>query len=176
MASKTTPVTTRLTQEDQDFLSRLQLGGATTISEKLRELIAEERLRQAARKDFASALTMVDRLLEGATTAVHVAEKSTKQHSQLVRRVLEWLPDTVAVALAESPAPDDNAPEAAIRRLEEELSIRVLRLMEAVLQAALNPESSLYEPALLDAARLAPVLKIAELIGTRNNNSERSKP
>ncbi len=172
MAMKTHPTTIRLTEDDQTFLASLKMPGATTISDKIRALIEDRHLQQQAGHDYRSAVILANGLMAPIQEAVRVAENNHKIHSQLVRRVIEWTPELLAVLMAEG-AGNDNKElnKAALEHLEQSLVEQVSRLMDTALQSYLARDTALYNVDNFNEQKLKPLRRLCRLVDDDNHNN-----
>jgi hypothetical protein len=60
---KTVPLSVRVTQDDAEFISRMDIAGAATPSDKVRALLADARKRQEGFRDYPGCLGMVQEML-----------------------------------------------------------------------------------------------------------------
>jgi hypothetical protein len=165
MASKNIQLSTRITEDDAAFLARLQVDDAHTPSDKVRALIAEARRRHEARRDYRSALERAHELLGPILADLSTAEHTSGLHSELVRAVADWLPETIAFLISETaPARGRDAGEA-LRAAERGLADRTFRLIEAVLRLGVTEAAPCYDPAAI-SGRVEPVLALLDVLRT----------
>lgn len=162
MSDKSVALSARLPAEDASFLNEWQVEGATTASEKLRKVVKDARTRANAAQDYTSALRMAQALFAPAIEFIREAEVQTDQHSELVTRMTEWLPELVAYVHSVQGTPGGTT-ESRLRRLEGGVALRVLTLTQSVLQMAVTKNGPLYDPELLDD-RIQSVLDTAQAI------------
>jgi hypothetical protein len=170
MAPKAHPTTMRLTEDDQTFLASLQVAGATTISDKVRALIADRRLIDEAGRDYESALALANNLLAPVQSSIKVAEKEQRVHSQLVHRVMEWAPELLATLLADGPS--GSSSRANLKALEQSLAEQLTRLVDIVLQVSMVRDTALYSADALSPEHLTSVRQLCRLMEFQNNNSD----
>jgi hypothetical protein len=170
MATRLHPTTIRLTEDDQTFLSLLSIPGASTISDKIRALIEDRRVQYEASRDFRSALTLASSLIAPLGDAVKVAENESRMHSQFVRRVLEWMPELVASALADGISSREQVPERQeLEKLERALVDQVMRLVDITLQSYVARDTAFYTPESLNHDKLKPIRRLCRLVEDDNN-------
>lgn len=153
------PVSVRISQEDADFIAQLQLNGATTPSEKIRELLSEARLTYTHAHDYSTALGRVEQLINPARRDILIAEKNLGVHSPLIARAFELVPDLVAILSVQLPADSDLSK---LKQHEHEIMWRLVRLMDGILQLAITGKASAYDDAVLD--ELQNTLKLADIV------------
>ena len=162
MPDKTVPLSARVSQEDADFIQELEIEGAQTPSEKLRVLLREARRRARASEHYPSALTLSQETLSPAMQRIRQTERELGNHSELLSRAMEWLPELMAyVQSAPGMAAADD--EARLRDLESGVALRLTTLMQSILQMSVTREGPFYDPQLL-SARIDPVLDLARVI------------
>lgn len=149
MAKQT--VTLRLDEDDLTYLAGLEMPGAANLSEKIRMLLADARAQRDGLGDFGAAYDFTRRLFAAPERCVRDAEVRTQVRSELIARVLAWLPDTAAFALSgacpRAPRGKDDVEH--LRRLEHGLGERVLALVDSMLQLAHAGFPGCYDPGIL---------------------------
>lgn len=171
MSSKTVPLSVRLPQEDAEFISRQNVPGAKTPSDKLRAIIADARRREAGAGDYRSCLQLAQDLLAPASAKLREAENGAKKHSELVTRLGGWLPDMLAYMMSAMPERNEKETEAGLRALEEGVADRVFVLMESILQLAVTPRCPCYDSRAV-GSRIQPVLALTQAIATLRATGE----
>lgn len=171
MPRKSVPISTRLSSEDADFLAEWRCSDATTPSEKLRAMVSEVRRRQEGVKDYSGALQVATGLIGATLHAVRTAEHEAGVHSELVGRVVEWLPECLAFLIAAAGA-RDSLDRGALDEIEQGLADRVMVLMQSVLQMAVTPKCPCYNPQIIKE-RIQPVLDLAEVVLVENDRLKR---
>lgn len=134
MAKQT--VTLRLDEDDLTFLAKTELAGAANLSEKIRALLAEARSQREGLDDFGAAYDFVRGLLAVPERRIHQAEVASQQRSELVARVLAWVPETVAFVLSGSSLGAGEDTPRSLRDFERGLGERAMVLTESMLQLA----------------------------------------
>lgn len=162
MSIRTVPFSARISVEDAEFIAGLQIEGANTPSDKLRALLAEARRRHDNAGDYAGALHLAQDWLAPARRGILAREHELKLHSELVLRVMDWLPESLAFLLA-SAGSAEHASASDLEQLERGLMERLARLMDAVLQLAVTGSSPCYDPKVV-LERLPSVIQLIRLI------------
>lgn len=170
MTGKSSPTTVRLTDAEQTFLSELKVPGATSISDKIRVLIADRKRQDEAGRNYVSALALADSLLDPMKNAVRALENEHQMHSQLVRRVLELVPDILASLLVEGVTPESDGDD--LKLMEQKLATQLLRVLDAMLQIYMGRESALYEPALFSGERMETLRRLCQAVIQDMNTSK----
>ncbi|MGD8573290.1 MAG: hypothetical protein PVG89_17365 [Gammaproteobacteria bacterium] len=163
MAGKMVPISTRISQEDVEFISQLKVSGATTPSDKVRAIIAEAKRRSTGMEDYSSAFRMMQEFFQPVREYIREAELETGQHSELVTRLIEWLPDMTAYLLSTFTRSDHDINERDLLDLEKGITDRIFRLIESVMQMGVTQQCPCYNPSAINQ-RIAPVLELAQVI------------
>lgn len=160
---KTIPISVRLSQEDAEFLSQLQIEGAATPSDRLRAIIGEARLRRSRPLDYLGCYQMLREQLAPVTEMVRQAELEHNSHSEVLARALDWLPDFFAFLVAAVHSDGDKPGEQELVAAEQGVADRVFRLMESFTQMAVTERCPCYMPELI-RQRIKPLLALTTVI------------
>ena len=164
-AANRIPISVRISQEDADFIANLEIEGANTPSEKIRELLKEARLAHAQTQDYESTLIRCEQLIQPAKHDLLLLEKNLGVHSPIMARAFELVPDLMATLAA---VPDNDCNITDLKKHERELMWRIVRLMDGVLQLAITGKAAAYDDGVL--SELANTLILAEIInGTQKS-------
>jgi hypothetical protein len=166
MPGKSIPISVRITPDDASFLAQLKIEGATTPSEKVRGLITEARRQHSSRRTYADSVARLRESLLPTREAVDEAESRLDVHSELLHRVLDWLPDAMARLTTALPEGKDGPDLDELVRVERDLADRAFRLLEALLRMGVTSGCQAYDPKVVDD-RLGAVLELADLIQAR---------
>lgn len=150
MAKQT--VTIRLDEDDLTYLSSMELAGASNLSEKIRALLAEARAQREGMQNPRLAYDLTRRLFAGPERDIRAAEMQAQIRSELIARLLSWLPDVSAALLsgtASLPDGETRGLDEQLRRLERALGERALSLVDSMLQLSAAGFPGCYEPAAL---------------------------
>ena len=158
-AANRIPISVRISQEDADFIAELKIEGASTPSEKIRELLTQARLAHSQTHDYGTALAAQEQFFQVARRDVLHAEKEWGIHSHIVARLFEQLPDFAATLAADLP---ENAQAADLKRYECELMRRIVRLTDSILQLAVTGKGAAYDDTVLQ--QLENTLKLAKIV------------
>ncbi len=162
MPEKTVPLSARVSQEDADFLTKMKVEGAQTPSEKLRQVVRDARRRHDGAQDYPSALALAQDTVAPAVQCIRQVERELGVHSELLTRMVEWLPELMAYVHSAPGMPGEND-EARLRRLEGGVALRLTTIMQSVLQMAVTRDGPFYDPRVL-TDRVEPVLHLARVI------------
>ena len=146
MSGKMIQIGVRIPQEDAEFIASLKVEGATTPSDKVRSIIAEARRRNQGMRDYQSSLAAMHELVSPTLLRVRQLELNQRMHSELVIRVLEWLPEVLALVISGHTALVSEKDQAHLELFESDLASRVFRLIESILQLSLTRHSACYQP------------------------------
>jgi hypothetical protein len=174
MAAKTVTISARIPREDAEFISQLQVNGATTPSDKLRAIINEARQRQLGKQDYRGCMTMVQDMVAPVSTHTREQEHIRHVHSELVTRVLDWLPDTMAFMVASVNSQDNESDADGLNELEDGIADRVFRLMESVLQMGVTQRCPCYNRQAIQE-RVGPILDLMRVIEMAHQPVEEKK-
>ncbi|MCP2041236.1 hypothetical protein L1281_001830 [Neisseria sp. HSC-16F19] len=153
------PVSVRIAQEDADFIAALQIEGAHTPSEKIRELLSRARLAHTQAHDYGAALEQMEQFFHNAKHDVLHAEKNLGIHSHIIARLFELLPDLAAALAQDLPA---DADADTLKQYEREAMWRVVRLTDSILQLAVTGKGAAYDDSVLN--NLDNTLQLAAII------------
>lgn len=145
MASLTTPLSVRLSEEDTAFLARLQMDGALTASDKIRGLIRLARQRADEPESFSAALAISHDQLAASMRALRMMEIQADEHSDVVIGIMTTAEELLALALA-APRPNGGDSHEALVRHEARLVDCAARMTEQLLRWAVTPTAPAYDP------------------------------
>ncbi len=154
MSTKTVPFSARISVEDAEFISSLEYDGAHTPSDKLRALLAETRRRHAGFADYGQNLAQMQEWLGQIKRQLLVRQQQLNQHSELIVRLLDALPDLLA-SLQTMAANSSALNTRELQQTEQQLLHKVWRLNELLLPLGLTqPHGSELQQGLLGLAKL----------------------
>lgn len=166
MPLKQVTISARISQDDAEFISRLNLEDAKTPSDKLRAIIAEARQRSHREQDYVGCLHAIQEMTQPVLRKIRKTEVENRIHSELIIRLAEWIPDIVAFLVSSISTTDEQNINETMLHLEQGLAERLIRLMESVLQLAVTGHCACYDPEILQR-RLGPVLELCRIISAR---------
>lgn len=171
MSSNRIPVSVRISQEDFDFISHLQIDGANTPSEKIREILYQARIDHQKDKNYPTVLTQTEEMLFAAKHQLLTLEKTLGIHSHILARTFELVPDLMATLASEYP---QSADKAVLVDYEKQVMWRIVRLMDSVLQLAVTAKGAGYDDKVLH--ELQNTLNLANIIyNTHQNDIHKNK-
>lgn len=160
---KAVTVSARISQDDALFLSQLKIQDAITPSDKLRAIITDARQRKKRLKDYRGSIDMFQGMLVPVSSEIRELELQHNIHSELITRVLEWLPDMMAYMIVSETGLRKSTDKEQLEHIEEGAADRVFRLIESVMQLGVTQRSPCYQPSTI-SDRLDPVLDLARVI------------
>lgn len=160
---KKVQVGARISAKDAEFLNLLEINGANTPSDKLRAIIEEARLRREYSQDFTGSYRLIQEQVTPLTERIKNAEFDKGIHSELLARILEWLPEFYAYCLCSLPEVIESEDELSV--YEKGTVDRVARLFESLLHQELSTQSNSYTPNVLKehVSSFAEIIKIIEI-------------
>jgi len=161
--TKTVSLSTRLSQEDAEYLSRLKVEGATTPSEKLRAVISETRKRNEGMQDYRGSYQMYQEVMNRVSMVTREIEMEQKIHSEMISRTIEWLPDMMAFVTAKGAELQKSADVDNAKSLEDGVTDRCFRLIQSILQLGVTETCPCYEATAV-SKRMPPVVSLLKVI------------
>ncbi len=165
MPLKSTPYSVRVSEADSEFLSSLNIPGATSPSEKIRALISEARLNRAGTMSYSDGLSFQDGQLAALKRSLFEMERETNLHSELVIQFLNWLPEIAAYLRAELGSDVEKDAKDRLVALENGLADRIISLFEGNMRLAVTPVEPCYSPECIKS-RINPILELLKIINT----------
>lgn len=160
MASLTTPLSVRLSEDDTSFLAELEIEGAVTASDKIRGLIRQARHRAEPVDSFPVALAISHKHLAAAVRSVRVIEQDLDCHSEVAVGLMTTAEEFLALALA---TPRPGAATSDLSRHEARLVDCAARMTEQLLRWAVTPTAPAYDPAVI-TRRLAGLSDLMRIV------------
>lgn len=160
MPSETTPIAGRIDSRDYAFLMEMNVGGSTTLSEKLRMALSFYRKFHEGTRRVPEALEVLDALVGQGRRSIVAAEMEEGVRSELVHACLDHLPALLALVAAQTGVESNETPRQELRQLEERLFVQALPFVEAFLRLALTSRAPCYNPSLLKG-RLDGIQEVA---------------
>lgn len=168
MSDKSVSISVRLSANDAAFLAGYNPPGATTLSEKVRTVIAEARKRQAGSESYSDSLNFTEGLVGPALHRLREIEAAQQMHSELMLALAHWLPDATASLMSNIPTSEGAENTEKLKNLEAMMADRVFALIEQVLRLGVTGDSPCYDKAII-SDRISTVVKLGEIIKTTYN-------
>jgi hypothetical protein len=162
--SKMIPLSARISEDDLEFLSQLDVEGCTTPSEKIRALVAASRIRYLGGFDYKTRLKSYQEDLGKLGIAIREIENQNNIHSEVLTYVLHWLPDLMAYIVTSECRLEESPSEAELIKLESAVVSRVFGLAQSVAQMGFSPQIPSYD-ATAFTRKLQDLAEIFELLG-----------
>lgn len=163
MPQKQVTISARISAEDAEFISRLQIEDAKTPSDKLRAIITQAKESSTRQKDYAGSLNTIQDIIQPVLRSIRKTEVDNQIHSELIIRLAEWIPDTAAFLVSSILETDEPKTFEKMSQLEQGVADRVIRLIEAVLQLAITEHCDCYNSEIL-RQKISPVLELCQII------------
>jgi hypothetical protein len=161
-------VSARIPGEDLEWLATFDIQGATTPSDKLRALVTQVRRQHEGSLDYGSSLQWMRDLVSPFVTAVGSFEHRHSRHSEVLRLVNDWVPQVMAILVAEGTLARD--PQRKLAEIEEKLVARIFQLLMAVLRLGVTTSPDCYDPKVLEK-HLPQLIELAGVITAGRRSS-----
>jgi hypothetical protein len=171
MAVQMQTVSARLSSDDLQWLSALELPGAVTPSDKLRALIAQMRKQYDGALDYSACLAWLRDVLAPFVIALRGIEHRERIHSEAVSAIIAWAPQVMATMLSARNFGEDDVARA--RQVEDALVQSCFRLAMALLRLGITPAAECYTPDVIEQ-HLPRVTELVQLI-TANRDTLKEK-
>lgn len=163
MPPKQVTISARISVEDAEFISRLQVEDAKTPSDKLRAIITQAKESSSRPKDYTGSLNTIQDIIQPVLRNIRKTEVDNQIHSELVIRLAEWIPDTAAFLVSSILETDEPKTFEQMSQVEQGVADRAIRLIESVLQLAVTEHCDCYNPEIL-RQKISPVLELCQII------------
>lgn len=146
MLPKSQNISARLPQEDYDFLMGFKANEATTVSEKLRELIRLAKDQKEQNASIAKSIAANTKYLSGLKGTVKQIELEDGSYSEILEIFFSLVPDLNAIATQDHRFQDKNE----LINLEKVLARRFFHLIDRVLRLSFTQPAPCYSPDVLE--------------------------
>ncbi|MCL2625489.1 MAG: hypothetical protein FWD46_01555 [Cystobacterineae bacterium] len=164
----------RFPLSDIEWLASLQLKEALTPSDKIRAIVTAARRQQEGYGDYEASLSWLSELWAPVVAAIRAREfraEGPGLHSELLRLLMEWLPQTLALLLARGRGEEEGSGGAgskdenleALLQLEAQLAQRCFLLCESLLRLGIGSAAPCYNPEIIHAY-LPRVIELVQVI------------
>jgi hypothetical protein len=154
-------VSARIPIDDLQWLATLEVQGANTPSDKLRALVTQLRRQHEGALEYSASLQWMRDLVSPFVTAVGAFEHAQGKHSELVRLISDWVPQLMAILVAQSSLGKEPLRKA--QEIEEKLAVRSFQLIMAVLRLGITPSADCYDPQVLQR-HLPQIIELSGVI------------
>lgn len=158
----TVPISGRVSDEDYQFLMEYPVSGKVTASEKLRHVVSFFRNYHESLQNYEESLAELNRLLEPTKKALKKAELDTGSASEFVDRILQVLPEMLALSITLDLPKRSDKQLPALLAFEDRQLKSVMGLIESVLRMGLTSQSPTYNPVVL-RDKLDTIRELVEL-------------
>jgi len=174
-ATNSVTISGRISDEDHQFLLSFPLDGKVTISEKLRHVCTFFRQYHSNLEGYSTCLEQLNLELRPALGDIKEMENKEGVHSELVDKLLHFLPEMMAFLITQRRQVEPNGKPAGdlkhLVEMEARLFDQCLVLVESLLRMGLTTKSPTYNPNLLKN-RLNTIQELAALLpDTSSQNS-----
>jgi hypothetical protein len=161
-------ISARIPSEDLEWLATYEMQGATTPSDKVRALVTQVRRQHEGSMDYGVSLGWMRDLVSPFVTAVGAFEHRQSRHSEVLRLVNDWVPQVMAILVAEGTLARD--PQRKLVEIEEKLVARVFQLLTAVLRLGVTVQADCYDPKVLEK-HLPQLIELAGVVNASRRSS-----
>lgn len=165
LSNKSVPFSVRLPAEDADFIASLEIPGAVTPSDKIRQIISDARLRNQTGQDFNEVLKAMQEDLRPSVDNLRNLEREADVESELMHYFAEWLCETLAEFIS---GPENTT---GLVKYEARMAQRVVKLTEYILRLAITEDAPCFNPELMTNTTKR-VVELAHLIDVRNQEEK----
>ena len=165
--TKSVTISGRISDEDHQFLLNFPLDGKVTISEKLRHVCTFFRQYHNNLEGYSTCLEQLNLELRPALGDIKEMENNEGVHSELVDKLLHFLPETLAYLETQRRDVDAKGKPAGdlkhLVEMEARLFDQCLVLVESLLRMGLTSNSPTYNPNLMKG-RLTNIQELARML------------
>lgn len=154
-ATSMEPLSARIPSDLYLWLAQLHVEGATTNSDKLRELLGQLKRQHDGALDYVAAHAWARDLIGRLRESLVRAEGRTGKHSEVVSLLLDHLTSMLALAVSHAPASEGDA-----TKFEEALVRRAFGLCETLLRQGTTPSAAAYDPTVVRRL-IGPTIELA---------------
>jgi hypothetical protein len=166
-------VSARIPVDDLQWLATLEMQGANSPSDKLRALVTQLRRQHEGALEYSASLQWMRDLVAPFVTAVGTFEHRQGQHSELVRLISDWVPQLMAILVAESSL--GREPLRKAQEIEAKLAGRCAQLLMGILRLGITPGADCYDPQVL-AKHLPQIIELSGIVdSSRKASTDREK-
>lgn len=168
MATKSLPISVRITEQDAEFLANLNLQDAVTPSDKIRAILKQARERHERSFDYQGQFRNAQDLISPAIEMIKTHECDQTSYSEVINKVSDWLTETLAFLMSSASAPGGG--KINLGSLEKGITERVFRLFESIMRMGITKEAPCYDTSVIHN-NISPVLELADIISKQQEES-----
>jgi hypothetical protein len=165
MATKTTPISVRITHRDAEFIAELNIEDAITPSDKIRALLKEARNARKSKKDRSTCLGLARKTVDPLLHRVKEREMSEQVHSELITSFGEWLMEMLGYITSQE---SKESSEFDLIEIEREFANRIFRLCNMVVRMGITQKAQCYDQEIISNS-LPPLMEIMTIIQERKS-------
>jgi hypothetical protein len=171
MTQRSTTISCRIDAAEADYLMTLEVPGATTISDKMRHVLAEHRQHHQNLRHFRDCLMEFRNLIAPLYQEIQDMEFTHDMRSEFVGRIVEILPVLLStVVTSRRPErPEEEVPH--LRRLEKKLIDQVFQLFDGLIRIGVSSQPSCYDDAYFKE-RLTALLSLTQILSEQTGKPE----
>jgi hypothetical protein len=151
-------VSGRIPDDLYQWFASLQIDGAVTNSDKLRELLTQMKRQHEGSLDLVSAQAWFRDVVAPLRTCLTTLERDHGLHSEVVVQIIEHVSSLSAALVSGHPQDKDEA-----FALEDALVRRIFGIAEALLRQAVTTRAAAYEPGVV-RRHAKQTIKLARLL------------
>ncbi len=149
----------RVSHEDAEFISKLQIDGANTPSDKLRAIIEDARRKAESSQDFGVSFRTMKSELSPIIEHLKRFEHEQNVRSGILERILEWMPEFYAYVMTSFPIDDQKS----LPEYEKVVTAKIFSIFESLIQLELSSRQQSYGDTVLQD-HIKPLARLIEII------------
>jgi len=163
MNSKTVTMSVRMTREDAEFISSLDMNDAATPSDKIRGIISQYKELVHGTKDYGKGIKLMKNLVQEPNEILLAGGRKLNLHSELPGKFADWATEALAYYITSVPAEADEISEEVLLKLEEGIARRIFSLMENILRMGITEKSPTFNQKII-RDNIEHVLELVKVI------------
>ncbi len=171
MVAKSVPLSVRLSREDAEFIAGLKAGDAVTMSEKVRALVREARLKAERGDTFEGVVEQTEDTLAPLKQALDRLEQDEGVRSALLRALIVALPRILAELEAADVDGDPPVVES-LTALEAGAARRVKDLLDQLARLSVTKKAPTLDPCIMRNQIAEPLTELIDIIKANPNSGE----
>lgn len=159
---KTINISARISHEDAEFIAALDIPDAATPSDKIRHLIRDARQRYESKKSYDELLRESRQQIEKILRVINKKEMNDHRRSELILNFADWLTEVYAFFMNYAYNIEDKIKNTDLEELENNIALRVFRLLENTTRLGVTQKAPCYNPDLIHN-NIGTLLELIEL-------------